>query len=149
MSFLQAIKRRKVIQVAAVFIALIGIFAALSFMPADGFSRAQVSEGLNISSKAKATVTEYYLDHDQFPANNVSAGLPAATDINGKYVTSVQVDAGDIVVTYGNDANSDIHGDTLILRPEISGQSVTWVCFSLDIATKNVPGACRPEKGNR
>lgn len=149
MSFLQAIKQRKAYQVAAVLLTLIGVLAALSYIPGDVFSRAQVSEGLHLSSEAKATVTDYYLDHDRFPADNLSAGLPPAADIRGKYVSSVQVNAGDIVVTYGNDANSDIQGDTLILQPEISGKSVTWVCFSLEIAPKNVPGACRPENGDR
>ena len=125
-------------------IALIGIIAAISIPNyADYTVRAQVSEGLNLSGEAKAAVAEYYFDYNQFPSDNISAGLPPATDIQGKYVSSVQIDTGEIVVTYGNDANSDIHGDTLILRPEISDQGVYWVCFSLDIASENLPAACR------
>ncbi|MGI9323717.1 MAG: pilin [Pseudomonadales bacterium] len=143
MTFLREIKRRKLHLVAAVSLTFIGIIAVISNMPADTFSRAQVSEGLMLSSEAKAAVTEYYVDHDQFPADNVTAGLPPATNIQGKYVSSIEIVTGEIVVTYGNDANSDIHGNTLIIQPEISGQSVTWVCFSLDIVPKNVPHACR------
>jgi len=149
MSILQQVKRRNVYLAAAVFLTVIGIIVAVSNMPADSFSRAQVSEGLNISGEAKATVTEYYLEHNQFPSDNASAGLPPAEDIQGKYVLSVRINEGEIVITYGNDANSNIHGDTLILRPEFSERRVTWVCSSLDIVPKNLPSACRPDHDNR
>ena len=125
-------------------IAFIGIFAAISIPGYGDYTvRAQVSEGLNLAGGAKAAVAEYYQDYKQFPSDNVAAGLPPATDIQGKYVSSVQIEAGEIVVTYGNDADSDIRGDTLVIRPEASGQSVTFVCFSLDIASRNLPAACR------
>lgn len=125
-------------------IALIGIIAALSIPNYANYTvRAQVSEGLNLSGGAKATVAEYYQDYKQFPSDNVAAGLPPATDIQGKFVSSVQIEAGEIVVTYGNDAHSDIHGDTLVVRPEVSDQRVTFVCFSLDIASRNLPAVCR------
>jgi len=143
MSFLQAKSRRKVYVIAVVIAVLVAAIAYLSSIPPDTFSRAQVAEGLNVSSEAKATVTEHYQDHGQFPQDNAAAGLPHATDIQGKYVSSIQVDAGEIVVTYGNDANSDIHGRTLILRPEISGRIVTWVCSSVDISPRNLPQVCR------
>jgi type IV pilus assembly protein PilA len=149
MSFLREIMRRKIYLVAAVFLTFIGIIAVISNVPADAFPRAQVAEGLNITGGAKATVTEYYLDHGQFPSDNVSAGLPPATDIQGKYVSSVQIDAGEIVVTFGNDAHSDIHSNTLVLRPKRSDQLVIWVCFSLDIAPKNLPRVCRQENGDK
>jgi type IV pilus assembly protein PilA len=125
-------------------IALIGIITAISVPNyADYAVRAQVSEGLNLSGGAKAAVAEYYEDYKQFPSDNVAAGLPPATDIQGKYVSSVQIEVGEIVVTYGNDADSDIHGDTLVIRPEVSDQGVTFVCFSLDIVSKNLPAVCR------
>ena len=125
-------------------IALIGIITAISIPGYGDYTvRAQVSEGLNLAGGAKAAVAEYYEDYKQFPSDNVAAGLLPATDIQGKYVSSVQIEAGEIVVTYGNDADSDIHGDTLVIRPEISDQSVTFVCFSLGIVSKNLPAACR------
>ncbi len=133
--------------IAAVFlplIALIGISAAISIPNyADYTVRVQVSEGLNLAGGAKAAVAEYYQDYKKFPSDNVAAGLAPATDIQGKYVSSVRIEAGEIVVTYGNDADSDIRGDTLVIRPEASDQSVSFVCFSLDIASKNLPTVCR------
>ena len=129
---------------AAAFLSLIGILAALAIPGYSDYTvRAQVSEGLNLSGAAKASVSEYYLDHNQFPSDNVSAGLSPATDIQGKYVSSVQIDTGEIVVTFGNDADSDIHGETLVLRPELSDQGIYWVCFSRNIAMRDLPAVCR------
>lgn len=129
---------------AAAFLSLIGILAAIAIPGYSDYTvRAQVSEGLNVSGAAKASVSEYYLNHNQFPSDNVSAGLPPATDIQGKYVSSVQIHAGEIVVTFGNDADSDIHGETLVLRPELSEQGIYWVCFSRNIAMKDLPTVCR------
>ncbi len=125
-------------------IALIGIITAISIPGYGDYTvRAQVSEGLNLAGGAKAAVAEYYEDYKQFPSDNVAAGLLPATDIQGKYVSSVQIEAGEIVVTYGNDADNDIRGDTLVFRPEASDQSVTFVCFSRDIASRNLPAVCR------
>jgi len=149
MSVLQQVRRRMGYIAVAVFLMVIGIIVAVSNMPADSFSRAQVSEGLNISGEAKAAVTEYYLEHNRFPSDNDSAGLPPAVEIQGKYVLSVRINGGEIVITFGNDANSDIQGDTLILRPEFSERRVTWVCSSLEIVPKNLPSVCRPDHDKR
>ena len=133
---------------AAAFLSLIGILAAVAIPGYGDYTvRAQVSEGLNLSGGAKAAIAEYYIDYNQFPSDNLSAGLPAATDIRGKYVSSVQIDTGDIVVSFGNDSDSDIQGDTLVLRPELSDQGIYWVCFSLNIASRDLPAVCRREHG--
>ncbi|MBG9146440.1 pilin, partial [Neisseria meningitidis] len=43
----------------------------------------------------KSAVTEYYLNHGEWPKNNTSAGVASsATDIKGKYVQSVTVANG-------------------------------------------------------
>ncbi|MGE3027558.1 pilin, partial [Neisseria meningitidis] len=43
----------------------------------------------------KSAVTEYYLNHGIWPANNSSAGVASsASDIKGKYVQSVIVANG-------------------------------------------------------
>lgn len=121
-----------------------GVFAAISILGSHNYTvRAQVHEGLNLAMAPKAAVAEYYQVNKQFPSDNVAAGIAPATDIQGKYVSSVRIEAGEIVVTYGNDADSDILGDTLVIRPDASGKRVTFVCFSLDIASKHLPAACR------
>ncbi len=65
-----------------------------------------------------------------------SAGLSAtATETQGKYVESVDVDDGQIVIDYGNDANTNAltggSADVLVLTPYDTGDgTVAWVCGS-------------------
>lgn len=128
-----------------VVIALIGILAAIAIPAYQDYTiRAQVSEGLSLSAGAKAAVAEYYLDVGDVPADNATAGLEQHDRIVGKYVLSVQVQSGDLVVTYGRGAHNIISGKTLTLGlvPEGDGRS-SWRCYSDDIADKHLPAACR------
>jgi type IV pilus assembly protein PilA len=112
-------------------VAIIGILAAIA-IPAyqDYLIRSQASEGLNMASAAKASVSEFYATRAAWPVNNDQAGLDATPDnIDGKYVSSVAVNNGSITVTYGNDANNKIRGNTIILQPGASaGGDVIWRC---------------------
>ncbi len=126
-------------------IVLAGILAAIAIPAYQDYTiRAQVSEGLNLSAGAKAAVTEYIQDTREFPLNNQTAGLSPANEIYGKYVSSVAVDEGQVVVTYGNNANAVIQGQVLYLIPDASSDpNVSWTCYSQDIANKLLPAACR------
>ncbi|ENX1497808.1 pilin, partial [Neisseria gonorrhoeae] len=42
----------------------------------------------------KSAVTEYYLNHGEWPENNDKAGVASASTIKGKYVQSVTVAKG-------------------------------------------------------
>ena len=127
-------------------VAIIGILAAIAIPAYQDYTiRAQVSEGLSLTGAAKVAATEYWQDRGEFPANNEVAGLGVAdgSDITGKYVTSVALVENIITVTYGNDANSAIQGDTLTLSADTSGGSVNWVCASADIDNRHLPSSCR------
>ena len=128
-------------------VAIIGILAAIAIPAYQDYTiRAQVSEGLNLAGGAKAAVTEYTQDRGTFPTDNTTAGISAAADINGKYVTGVQVAANGVVtVTYGADAHALISGDTIRLSPTTNAGSVEWACDSAGsaIANKHLPAACR------
>ena len=91
-------------------VAIIGILAAIAIPAYQDYTiRAQVSEGLNLSGGAKAAVTEFFQDRGSMPTDNDEAGLADAdTEIQGKYVSSVEVTNGVIEVTYGNDAHQVI-----------------------------------------
>src|SRR5690606_8850809 len=101
-------------------VAIIGILAAIA-IPAyqDYIIRSQASEGLAMASAAKASVSEFYAQRGAWPANNEQAGLDStATNIDGKYVSSVNVNGGTITVTYGNEANTaNLSGRTIALQP--------------------------------
>jgi len=126
-------------------VAIIGILAAVA-IPAylDYTVRAQVAEGLNLSSSAKTAVTEFFQDRGAFPTDNTEAGLEAAANINGKYVTSVSSAGAVITILYGNDANFRIAGQTVTLTAADNIGSIAWVCESGGvIPDKHLPAACR------
>jgi type IV pilus assembly protein PilA len=128
-------------------VAIIGILAAVA-IPAylDYAVRTQVAQGLSIASAAKAAVTEYYQDQGVFPGDNATAGIEAAGNIRGKYVTQVEVTgAGLIQVTYGNDVNTKILNAVLIMTPTNNVGSVSWACTGdAVLVDKWLPPACRP-----
>jgi type IV pilus assembly protein PilA len=112
-------------------VAIIGILAAIAIPAYQDYTiRAQVTEGLNLAAAAKTAVTESFLNRGDAPATRTVAGMSAAgTDTSGKYVTSVDVANGAIVITYGNEANAQIQGQTLGLTPyETADLSVAWQC---------------------
>jgi len=127
-------------------VAIIGILAAIAIpMYLDYTVRSQVVEGLNLSSSAKAAATEYFQDRGSFPADNNAAGLVAAAEIQGKYVTSVTIANDVITILYGKDANGQLNGQTLTLTADTTTPgSVQWICASGGvIPTKHLPPACR------
>ena len=119
-------------------VAIIGILAAIAIPAYQDYTiRAQVSEGMTMAAAAKAAVAETWASRGTSPANRGEAGmLDAAGDgseTNGKYVESVNIVDGEIVVTYGNAAHSNITGDVLVLTPFVSADnSVSWKCGYAD-----------------
>lgn len=111
-------------------VAIIGILASIAG-PAylDYTIRTQVSEGLKLSSGAKAAVTDYYQNYGAFPANNDEAGLSGAGTITGDYVSSVTVAENVISIQYGKGANDQIADQKITLTADTTNSgSVVWVC---------------------
>ncbi len=114
-------------------VAIIGILAAVAIPSYQRYTiRAQVSEGVNMASPTKTRVMNAFLNRSEAPLNRVESGLTAsATDTSGKFVTSVEVQRGVVIVTFGNDANAEIQDHTLTLTPyESDDLSVVWRCGS-------------------
>ena len=109
-------------------VAIIGILAAIA-IPAyqDYIVRSQVTEGLAMASSVKASVAEYYADRGVFPPTEADLGITSAP--TGKYVSSITVTTGEILITFGNDANANILTQTLRLRPGASPNGdIMWQC---------------------
>ena len=130
-------------------VAIIGILAAIAIPAYQDYTiRAQVSEGLSLAGGAKAAIAEFTMDSGVFPTDNAEAGLSTNTDINGKYVTSVDASGGVIDILYTTaDAHATLRtaSATLNLSPVTTAGSVEWICSSQDgsIADKHLPAACR------
>ncbi len=126
-------------------VAIIGILASFAMSAYQGYTiRAQVSEGLVLSSSVKSAVAEYFMDRGSWPANNAAAGLVDQTLIIGKYTANVGVASNVIAITYGNDAHTEIFNETVELTGVSNLGSVSWTCASGGvIKPKYVPAVCR------
>ncbi|HEZ4437650.1 TPA: pilin, partial [Neisseria meningitidis] len=77
----------------------------------------------------KSAVTEYYLNHGIWPANNSSAGVATSANIKGKYVKEVEVKNGVVTATMlSSGVNKEIQGKKLSLWAKRQDGSVKWFC---------------------
>ncbi|EMU4347815.1 pilin [Neisseria gonorrhoeae] len=92
-------------------------------------ARAQVSEAILLAEGQKSAVTEYYLNHGEWPENNDSAGVASASDIKGKYVQKVEVAKGVVTATMASsNVNKEIKDKKLSLWARRQDGSVKWFC---------------------
>ncbi|MBH2400028.1 pilin [Neisseria meningitidis] len=86
-------------------------------------------ESILLAEGQKSAVTEYYLNHGEWPSNNTSAGVATSTDIKGKYVKEVKVANGVITATMlSTGVNKEIQGKKLSLWAKRQAGSVKWFC---------------------
>lgn len=126
-------------------VAIVGMLAAIAIPMYQRYViRAQVSEGLNLSSAAKSAVSEYFMGAGDWPSDNAEAGLSDATDIFGSYTAQVEVIDNVIEIEYGYDAHSDISGKIVTLTGVDNSGTVSWICASAgEIENRHLPDACR------
>ncbi|RPC40353.1 pilS cassette, partial [Neisseria meningitidis] len=77
----------------------------------------------------KSAVTEYYLNHGEWPGDNTSAGVATSSKIKGKYVKEVEVKNGVVTATMlSTGVNNEIKGKKLSLWAKRQAGSVKWFC---------------------
>ncbi|HFA8665950.1 TPA: pilin, partial [Neisseria gonorrhoeae] len=127
-------------------------------------ARAQVSEAILLAEGQKSAVTEYYLNHGEWPKDNTSAGVASASTIKGKYVQKVEVTNGVVTAQMASTGvNKEIKGKKLSLWARRQDGSVKWFCGQpvkrtagtaddvkddtngTKIETKHLPSTCRDE----
>lgn len=126
-------------------VAIIAILAAIA-IPAyqDYMIRAQVSEGINLSTGAKTAVWDFFADKGRLPHSNESAGLASAESIGGKYVSGVVVLDGAITVSFDTVAtNTHVRASNLVLSPITSTGSIAWTCKGSPMVNRYLPASCR------
>ena len=130
-------------------VAIIAILAAIAIPAYQNYLiRSQVSEGMVLTSGARAAVSEFYSNYGRFPLTNQSAGLPTnAASITGKYVSGVAIASGVITATFGTGANTALNTKTFVLSPSGSTGSIKWTCNSTvhvgSVDNKYLPSSCR------
>ncbi|EMU3604446.1 pilin [Neisseria gonorrhoeae] len=92
-------------------------------------ARAQVSEAILLAEGQKSAVTEYYLNHGEWPEDNGAAGVASASEIIGKYVQKVEVNNGVVTAQMASTGvNKEIQGKRLSLWAKREDGSVKWFC---------------------
>ncbi|ENZ8726379.1 pilin, partial [Neisseria gonorrhoeae] len=99
-------------------------------MPTDPDSRLRGNdEAILLAEGQKSAVTEYYLNHGKWPADNGAAGVASSSSIKGKYVKEVEVKNGVVTATMKSDGvNNEIKGKRLSLWAKREAGSVKWFC---------------------
>ncbi|ENY0074556.1 pilin [Neisseria gonorrhoeae] len=124
-------------------------------------------EAILLAEGQKSAVTEYYLNHGEWPKDNDSAGVASASKIIGKYVKQVEVKNGVVTAQMASsNVNKEIKGKKLSLWAKRQDGSVKWFCGQPvqradnadndavtaaaagnagKIETKHLPSTCRDE----
>lgn len=132
-------------------VAIIGILAAIA-IPAyqDYIVRAKVTEGLNLASSAKVTVSENAMSG----MGNLSLGWTAPTPTDNVDSVSVNSTTGTITIVYTAAAGGTAGADSILLTPSSNGvalnagtvptQSIVWSCTNgTTLLNKYRPANCR------
>ncbi|EMU3451728.1 pilin, partial [Neisseria gonorrhoeae] len=86
-------------------------------------------EAILLAEGQKSAVTEYYLNHGKWPADNGAAGVASASKIIGKYVKEVKVENGVVTAEMASsNVNKEIQGKKLSLWARRQDGSVKWFC---------------------
>ncbi|EMT7807610.1 pilin [Neisseria gonorrhoeae] len=121
------------------------------------------SEAILLAEGQKSAVTEYYLNHGKWPADNGAAGVASSDKIKGKYVQKVEVAKGVVTAQMASTGvNKEIQGKKLSLWAKRQAGSVKWFCgqpvtradagaanddvtddAADKIETKHLPSTCR------
>ncbi|HFB3548093.1 TPA: pilin [Neisseria gonorrhoeae] len=133
-------------------------------MPTDPDSRLRGNdEAILLAEGQKSAVTEYYLNHGEWPKDNGAAGVASASEIKGKYVQKVEVAKGVVTAQMASTGvNKEIQDKRLSLWAKRENGSVKWFCGQpvkradgkdandtvaadkdKEIDTKHLPSTCR------
>ena len=111
----------------------LGILAAIAIPAYQDYTvRSQVSEGLKLAAAYKTGVQEFMAGHGRWPES--AADLPERSSLeqaiaDSRYVESIEIWNGTIVIAYGRKSNSRIRDHLVSLRPFVAKDGhLVWQC---------------------
>ena len=126
-------------------VAIIGILASLSIPAYQSYTiRAQISEGLSLAGPLQNGIATFYNENVTFSVDNAEAALETPVSYAGNYVESMSINNGVIEILYGNNANAQINGQTVIVTAIPNDGSVAWDCATGGvILNEYLPTSCK------
>lgn len=127
-------------------LAIAGMLAAIAIPLYGNYAaRAQVAEGLQMTSGLKTAVAEIHASVGTLaPIDSGSNGLPPAASVTSDLVSEVRVTDGVITVLFdAAETHPDVGGGSLVLTPSLAGGSSSWSCSSPDLPDPVLPSSCR------
>jgi len=128
-------------------VAIIGILAAIAIPAYQDYTvRAKVSEVMQVASKDRTSVSEYYTTMGGYPADAGQAGMNVSA-AQSAYLTSdtdysATSTAATLEYNLGNLGPSDATGDIHFVGTG-NDDGVTWTCTGGDFPDKYRPANCR------
>lgn len=127
-----------------VVVAIIAILSAIA-IPAyqDYVVRAQVAEGIGLTTSARVAITTHYGDRGDYPTDNLAAGVATPSSTTGLHVASVTIgdSNGMISVAINGTASSKLQTQTLTMQVTDNDGSLNWQCSGTE--PRYLPASCR------
>lgn len=130
-------------------VAIIAILASIALGAyQDYIIRTQIGECSSLAGPIQIAAVEYHSNFGTFPTSNVQAGTFAPGQVQGTYVSRVEIlPTGDLACVFSSaapqSANAEIDGASMIWTPVEADGSVYWECSSTTISTYRLASLCR------
>lgn len=121
---------------------LLAVFSAIAW-PAyqDHRIRAWVEDGLAQAGPAKLRVARYIARNHKAPSSNIDVGQPRRPA--GRALSALGIGPGGAITLEFSYPSPRLRGRTIVLRPRVLGQRLSWSCRGGDLASRYRPPRCR------
>lgn len=124
-----------------VVVAIMAILAMIAIPSGiERIIREEVSASIPLAEAAKEPIAAQWKATKTLPVDNKEAGLPTPDKVVSNLISTLQVDAGVIHMTFGNKARKQLQGKILTIRPAVIEESqavpIAWVCGNASAPAK-------------